>query len=120
MIRKAIYQVVVVVGVLMLCSMFASTASARPVSQHVTLTGYVSCTTCLLPNACHAQTRLGCTQWWVNQGAAYALVVGDSHYRLSGDEKELAKAAGDKVTVTGDLDGNELTVVTVDTVRRKN
>ena len=113
MIRKAMYQAVVAAGVLVLCSMFAGSASAQPVSQHVTLTGYVSCTTCLLPNACKAQTRLSCVQWWVNQGASYVLVVGDSHYRLSGSEKELAKSAGDTVTVTGDLNGTELAVATV-------
>jgi hypothetical protein len=56
MITKAMYRVVVVAGVLVLCSMFAGGASAQPVSQHVTLTGYVSCTTCLLPNACKAQS----------------------------------------------------------------
>jgi hypothetical protein len=41
------------------------------------------------------------------------LVVGDSHYRLSGADKELAQAAGDTVTVTGDLNGTELAVATV-------
>jgi hypothetical protein len=42
------------------------------------------------------------------------LVVGNSHYRLSGSEKELAKAAGDTIIVTGDLNGTELAVSTVD------
>jgi hypothetical protein len=119
MITKAMYRVVVVAGVLVLCSMFAGGASAQPVSQHVTLTGYVSCTTCLLPNACKAQTRLSCVQWWVSQGASYVLVVGDSHYRLSGAEKELAKAAGDTITVTGDLNGTELAVATVATTHKE-
>ena len=113
---KAMYRMVVVAGVLALCSIFAGSASARPVSQHVTLTGYVSCTTCLMPNTCKAQTRLSCTQWWVSQGASYVLVVGNSHYRLSGFEKELAKAAAENsVTVSGDLDGNQLVVTSVDT-----
>ena len=119
MIRKAMYQAVVVAGVLVLCSMFAGGTSAQPVSQHVTLTGYVSCTTCLLPNACKAQTRLSCVQWWVSQGASYVLVVGNSHYRLSGADKELTKAAGDTVTVTGDLNGTELAVATVETVHKE-
>jgi hypothetical protein len=115
MIRKSIYQLVVLVGVLALGSMFLSAASATPVSQHVTVTGYVSCTTCMEPNVCKAQTRASCTEWWVSQGASYVLVVGDRHYRLSGFEKELAKAAFENsVTVTGDLDGTELTVSSVD------
>jgi hypothetical protein len=114
-IRKSIYQVVVLAGVLALGSLFASGASAAPVSQHVTVTGYVSCTTCMEPNVCKAQTRASCTEWWVSQGASYVLVVGDRHYRLSGFEKELAKAAFENsVTVTGDLDGTEITVSSVD------
>jgi hypothetical protein len=112
---KAMYRVAVVAAVLTMCSMFAGKAVAAPVSQHVTVTGYVSCTTCLMPNACKAQTRLSCTEWWVNQGAAYVLVTGDTHYRLSGFENELAKAAAENsVTVTGDLDGKDLTVTAVD------
>ena len=112
---KATYKIAVMAGVLALSSVFAGIAAAAPVSQHVTVTGYVSCTTCLLPNTCKAQTRLSCTQWWVNQGASYVLVVGDTHYRLSGRENELAKAAAENsVTVTGDLDGKDLMVTAVD------
>jgi hypothetical protein len=88
MIRKMMYQVFILTGVFVLGAMLPGSASAQPVSEHATLTGWVSCTTCLLPNACHAQTRPSCTQWWVNQGASYVLVVGDRHYVLSGSEKE--------------------------------
>jgi hypothetical protein len=119
--RKAVYQTLVVAGVLALCAMFASRASAQPVSQHVSLTGYVSCTTCMQPNTCKAQTRLSCTQWWVSQGASYVLVVGDKHYVLSGSEKELAKAAAESsVTVTGDLTGNQLSVASVEWASKKH
>jgi hypothetical protein len=115
MIRKAIYLAVVVAGVLAVCSMFTPTASALPVSQHVTVTGYISCTSCLEPNVCKAQTRAACTEWWVSQGASYVLVAGDKHYKLAGFEKELGKAAFENsVTITGDLDGAELTVSSVD------
>jgi hypothetical protein len=115
MIRKAIYQAVVLAGVLALGSMLASAASASPVSQHVTVSGYISCTTCTEPNVCKAQTRASCTEWWVSQGASYVLVAGDKRYRLAGFEKELAKAAFENsVTVTGDLDGTDLTVSSVD------
>jgi hypothetical protein len=47
------------------------------------------------------------------------LVVGDRHYRLSGHEKELWKAAGDTVTVTGNLSGTELTVATVELASKR-
>jgi hypothetical protein len=115
MTKKGFAYVAFLAGVLMLGSVFAIGASARPVSQHLSVTGYVSCVTCLQPNACKAQTRLGCTEWWTNQGSAYVLVVGDTHYRLAGMEKELLKAAAENsVTVTGDFDGFQLAVTNVD------
>jgi hypothetical protein len=115
MTRKGIFQTVVMAGVLALCLIISGGASAQPVTQHVTLTGYLTCTTCLMPNACKAQTRFGCTEWWVNQGASYVLVVGDAKYRLSGMQKELLKAAAENsVTVTGDFDGTEVAVTSVD------
>lgn len=113
--RKGMLLIAFAVGVLVLCSVLGGAAAAAPVSQHVTLTGYVSCTTCLMPNTCKAQTRLACTEWWVSQGASYVLVVGDSHYRLSGFDKELAKAAAENsVTVSGDLSDNEVLVSSVE------
>jgi hypothetical protein len=116
---KAMYRVVVVAGVLALCSMFAGRASAAPVSQHVTVTGYVSCTTCLMPNTCKAQTRLSCTESWIGRGASYVLVVGDHHYVLSGFEKELEKAAAENsVTISGDLNGTDLVVTSVDVAHK--
>jgi len=114
MIRKTMHQIFVLAGVLVLGSMFAGGASAQPMSQHVTMTGWVSCTTCLMPNTCKAQTRLSCTQYWVSQGASYVLVVGANHYILSGSEKELTRVAAESsVTVSGDLNGNQLAVVSV-------
>ncbi len=115
MTKKGKFQAVVLVGLLALCMSMAGLGNAQPVTQHVTLTGYITCTTCVLPNACKAQTRFGCTQWYVNQGASYLLVVGDMKYRLTGMEKELLKAAAENsVTITGDFDGNEVTVTSVD------
>jgi hypothetical protein len=120
MIRRAMFQVVVVAGVLAMCSMFAGGASAAPMSEHVTVTGYVTCTTCLMPNTCKAQTRLSCTESWIGRGASYVLVVGDRHYVLSGFDKELAKAAAlNSVTVSGDLNGTELAVTSVDLGRKE-
>jgi hypothetical protein len=115
MIGKAMYHAGALAAVLALCSVFAAGVSAEPVSQHVSLTGYVSCTTCLMPNACKAQTRLSCTEHWISQGASYVLVVGDTRYQLSGFDKELAQAAAENsVTVSGDLNGTQLAVASVD------
>jgi hypothetical protein len=112
---KLIYAMAVVAGLLALAPFLNKPAAASPASEHVSLTGWVSCTTCLMPNTCKAQTRLSCTQWWISQGASYVLVVGDKHYVLAGSEKELAKAAAaNSVTVTGELIGNQVSVASVD------
>jgi hypothetical protein len=109
-------RIALAVGVLMACTIFAANkATAQPVSQHVTVTGWISCTHCLMPNTCKAQTRPSCIQQWVSQGDPYIFVVGNHRYKMLGDDKELAKAAAqNSVTVTGDLDGNVLTVTSVD------
>jgi hypothetical protein len=118
---RLISGMAVLAGVLALAPLFANPASATPAAEHVSLTGFVSCTTCLMPNSCKAQTRLSCTQWWVNQGASYVLVVGDKHYVLSGAEKELANAAAENsVTITGELTGNQLAVASVDWTSSKH
>jgi hypothetical protein len=55
------------------------------------------------------------SQWGISQGASYVLVVGSNHYRLSGFDKELAKAAAENsVTVSGDLNGTDVTVTNVE------
>jgi hypothetical protein len=111
----AMYRLVIVAAILAFCSMTAGKAIAEPASQHVTVTGWISCTHCLMPNTCKGGSRLSCIQSWVSQGDPYILVVGAHRYKLSGDETDLAKAAGENsVTITGDLDGNELTVASVD------
>lgn len=118
---KLMSRIAVLAGVMALCPLFAGRAAAQPTPDRVSLTGWVSCTTCMLPNTCKAQTRLSCTQWWVSQGASYVLVVGGKHYVLSGFEKELAKAAAESsVTVTGDLTGNQLSVASVEWTSKKH
>jgi hypothetical protein len=113
--RKHIFASLILAAVFVLSLTFTGAVGAAPVSQHVTLTGYVSCTTCLLPNTCKAQTRLACTEHWIGQGASYVLVVGESHYRLSGFDQELAKAAAaNSVTITGDLSDHGVIVSSVE------
>jgi hypothetical protein len=113
---KTLHRIALAVGVLAACSMFAADkAIAQPISQHVTVTGWIGCTHYFTQNACKAQTRLSCIQEWVRQGDPYVLVVGNHRYKMVGDDKDLAKAAAqNSVTVTGDLDGNVLTVASVD------
>jgi hypothetical protein len=114
MLRRVKDRIVAVAGVLALSSIFTGILGARPASQHVTLTGQLSCSMCVLPNTCRAQTRRSRVSWWVNQSAAYVLVVGTRNYRLLGADKELAPFAGDTVTVTGNMFRSDVTLTSVE------
>jgi hypothetical protein len=55
-----------------------------------------------------------CTTGCVKKGAKYIVVVGDKVYNVANqDEPGLAKYAGEKVKVTGKLDGDTITVAKV-------
>ena len=54
-----------------------------------------------------------CARACVKRGAKYALSSGDKLYILSGKGTEVDALAGQKVTVTGDLQGNTLTVASI-------
>ena len=70
-------------------------------------TGTISDTMC---GAKHmmAGSDAECTRTCVKQGSDYALVVGDKVYTLKGNAADLDKYAGQKVKVTGKLDGKTL------------
>jgi hypothetical protein len=94
-----------------LAVLFACTLSfASPKPQ--TLTGVVTDAMC---GATHmsGQTAAACTASCVKQGSAYALVVGDKVYKLSGKTDGLEKLAGEKATVTGTVKGESVDVQTV-------
>ena len=118
---KLMSRIAVLAGVVALGSLLPGQAATQPSPEQVSLTGWISCTTCLQPNTCKAQTRLSCVQQWIGQGASYVLMVGDKHYVLSGFEKDLAKAAAENsVTITGELTGNQLTVASVQLPSKKH
>jgi hypothetical protein len=120
--KKSFFKFTVPAGILALCllSSCSPLCANNPAPERVSLTGWISCTTCFEPNACKAQTRWSCTEFRVSQGASYVLVVGVKHYVLSGFEKELAKAASEtSVTITGDLSGNQLAVVSIESAPKK-
>ena len=54
-----------------------------------------------------------CARACVKRGAKWALASGDKVYVLSGKASEFDALAGQKVTVTGDLSGNTLTVASI-------
>jgi hypothetical protein len=112
--RKSIRRGVGPAGILALCFMLAGAAFAQSGSHTITLTGRVSCSMCVLPNTCKAQTRMSCVSWWVNQGSSYVLVVGTRNYRLLGADEKLKGLAGRTVTVTGEQFRSDVVVATVE------
>ena len=51
-----------------------------------------------------------CARTCVRNGAGYALVDGDKSYALEGDAQELSRRSGERVTLTGVLEGNTIEV----------
>jgi hypothetical protein len=74
---------------------------------------------CVLPNTCRSQTRSSCVSWWINQGSGYVLVVGWKSYRLLGADRQLARLAGETITVSGELSRSVVTVTDISEVRKK-
>ena len=59
------------------------------------------------------QSAAGCTKICLKKGASYALVDGDKVYKLQGNDEYLDKYAGERVTVSGTLQGDILQVNSV-------
>lgn len=60
-----------------------------------------------------AESAGDCTRVCVHAGEKFALVDGDRVYVLEGEEAALKRAAGERVKVTGTLNGNILSVASV-------
>lgn len=89
---------------LMVC-MFAGVAAFAAVNE--TWTGYISDAHCGVKEdqAGHASCAKNC----IKGGADPVLVVGDKVYKFA-DPKKAVKFAGEKVSVTGKLEGDAITV----------
>ena len=89
---------------------------ALAAGKSATLTGEVSDAMC---GAKHAMPSgaADCTRGCIKHGSKYALVVGDKVYTLETSDQAalgmLDKLAGAKATVTGDVDGINVTVKSV-------
>ena len=80
------------------------------VAQQQSLTGAVTDSMCGATHMAKDKTHAECTQTCVKDGMKYALAVENKVYTLEGHEAELAKLAGQKVTVKGTLKGGTLSV----------
>jgi len=83
-----------------------------------TLTGIVSDSMCGAHHMAKDKSPAECTRMCVKQGMKYALIVGNKVYTLEGHEAELDKLAGQKVTVKGNVAGENVTVQSVSVAKK--
>jgi hypothetical protein len=80
------------------------------VAQQQSLMGVVTDSMCGVTHMAKDKTPAQCTQMCAKDGMKYALAGEKKVYTLEGHEAELAKLAGQKVTVKGTLKGDTLSV----------
>lgn len=83
------------------------------VAQQQTLTGVLTDSMCGKTHMAKDKTPAECTRMCVKDGMKYALALDNKLYTLAGHEAELAKLAGEKVTITGTISGDTVTVQSV-------
>jgi hypothetical protein len=96
----------VLAGALALASTNVSAQSAP--KSGVTITGTVTCSKYVNSTPYQkGMTQTEAIHMCISQGYSYVIVSGKNVYRLQGDSKQLAKLAGDKVTVVGYFNTDE-------------
>ena len=90
-------------------------APAQAPAAGQTYSGVVTCSLCGAKHSTSMnQSAAGCTRVCLKKGAGYALVSGEKVYKLQGGTDYLDKFAGERVTVSGTLNGDTIKVTSVD------
>jgi hypothetical protein len=94
-------------------SILATQAFAKPLATNVTYTGLITCSRCL-----DLSQHKGSTPWsWamsmVSRGDDIVIVASGKVYKLQGDRQQLSKYIQDKATVSGSLDTDTITVANI-------
>jgi hypothetical protein len=100
-------------SILLLTVFLAASAFAQKAQ---TFTGTISdsmCTNKHMLDHMKATSEADCVRKCAKEGFDYALVVGKDYYILKGDPQTFDKYAGQKVTVKGTLNKDELTAESV-------
>jgi hypothetical protein len=84
-----------------------------------TLTGTVTDTMCGKKHMSPGKSDADCTRECMKLKGdwTYGLVVGSSVYHLTGDNKQFATVAGQRVTVAGEVTGETIAVRTIATTK---
>jgi hypothetical protein len=78
-----------------------------------TFVGLISDSSCGPRHKLKDKSAEECTRTCVRNGASFALVAGPKVYILKGDSNDLGVLAGQKVKVTGTIQGNTITAQSV-------
>ena len=113
---KKLSSVTIIAVVLTAVSAFAQT-SAKPAAAK-TLTGVVSDSMCGAKHMAKDKSAAECTRECVKGGSDYALVVAGKVYPLKGDKAEINKYAGQRATVKGTLEGNNVNVQSITAAKK--
>jgi len=86
--------------------------SAPPAAGQQTYVGMVTCSRCLAKHSAKIGINASdCARICIHGGAHFALVDGDQTYLLEGDPVALKRAAGRRVKILGDRNGDTITVL---------
>ena len=89
----------------------AAVVPPQPVAK--TFSGMITDSRCGAKHKASDKSPEECARACVRNGAAYRLVDGDKSYDLRGDEKDLARKAGQRVTLAGTRNGNLIDVSSI-------
>jgi hypothetical protein len=92
---------------------FVLISTITAMAATTTLTGMITDDMCGAKHMMKGKSDAECIRGCVRGGAKFALLVGDKLYVLSGMNSEVSALAGQKVTVTGTLKDNTLSVASV-------
>ena len=100
-------------GLALLAGVLLLNAPLLNAAEKKTLTGNITDAKCGVTHKMAGVSAAECTSKCVGMGSKYALVVGDTAYELEGKTGDLKDFAGEKVNVTGTVDGKKIQVESV-------
>ena len=92
---------------------FALAGAVIAFAQQQSFNGVVTDSMCGTTHMAKDKTPAECTRMCVKDGMKYALAADKKLYTLEGHESELSKLAGERVTITGTVNGNTIAVQSV-------
>ena len=100
-------------GLALLAGVLLLNAPLLKAAEKKTLQGTISDVMCGVTHKMGDISAAECTTKCVEMGSKYALVVGSTVYELEGKADDLKNLAGEKVKLTGTVDGKKIQVESV-------